>query len=140
MLQAGDLQGTSLAANVLAKLIDHIVPDAAEFAVDLTSLTMAFRRNRSLAQGGAAVEFHKSGDSVGVLSVPGRGTIEIVGAQRVTVIDRLVQAHPIPMKSEDLTAGFGDQSIGNILGQPLWNKLKDGFLRSPNRGLWELAV
>lgn len=140
VLQAGDLPGTSLAANVLARLTDHILPDAAEFAVDLTSLATAFRRNRSLAQGGAAVEFQKSGDSVGVLSVPGKGTIEIVGAQRVILIDRLVQAHPIPMKSEDLTAGFGDQSIGNILGQPLWNKLKDGFLRSPKRGLWELAV
>lgn len=44
------------------------------------------------------------------------------------------------MKSEDLTAGFGDQSLGNIFGQILWNKLKDGFLRSPKRGLWEIAV
>lgn len=140
VLQAGDLQGTALAANVLARLTDHILPNATEFAVDLTSLTAAFRRNRSLAQGGAAVEFRKSGSGAGVLSVPGKGTIEIVGAQRVTVIDRLVQAHPTPVKTEDLTAGFGDQSLGNIFGQALWNKLKEGFLRSPGRGRWEIAV
>lgn len=140
VLQAGDAAGSCVAANVLARLADHILPDATEFAVDLTSLATAFRRNRSLAQGGAAVEFHKSGTAAGVLSVPGRGTIDIVGENRVTVIDRLVQAHPTPMKTEDMIEGFGGQSPSSIFGQPLWNKLKDGFLRSPKRGQWEIAV
>lgn len=140
VLQAGDVAGVCLAANVLARLADHILPEGAEFAVDLTSLTAAFRRNRSLAQGGAAVEFHKSGTGAGVLSVPGRGTIDIVGENRVTVIDRLVQAYPTPMKTEDMIAGFGGQSLSSIFGQPLWDKLKAGFMRSPKRGQWEIAV
>lgn len=140
VLQAGELQGTCLAANVLAKLVDHIVPDATEFAVDVTSLAVAYRRNRSLAQGGSAVEFNKSGDSAGILRVPGRGTIDIVGAHRVAVIDRLVRAYPAPMKTEDMIAGFGGQSPSSIFGKPLWDKLKAGFLRSPKRGQWEIAV
>lgn len=140
VLQAGELQGTCLAANVLAKLVDHIVPDATEFAVDVTSLAVAYRRNRSLAQGGSAVEFNKSGDSAGILRVPGQGTIDIVGAHRVAVIDRLVRAYPAPMKTEDMIAGFGGQSPSSIFGKPLWDKLKAGFLRSPKRGQWEIAV
>ncbi|MDF3604741.1 hypothetical protein PE067_00355 [Paracoccus sp. DMF-8] len=140
VLQAGDAAGSCVAANVLARLADHILLEATEIAVDMTSLISAFRRNRSLAQGGAAVEFHKSGNGAGVLSVPGKGTIDIVGAQRVMVIDRLVQAYPTPMKTDDMVAGIGNQSLGNIFGQSLWSKLKADFLRSPKRGLWEIAT
>lgn len=140
VLQAGDAAGSCVAANVLARLVDHILPEATEFAVDLTSLAAAFCRNRSLAHGGAAVEFHKSGTGAGVLSVPGRGTIDIAGTNRVTVIERLVHAYPTPMKTEDMIAGFGGQSAASIFGQPLWDKLKAGFLRSPRRGQWEIAV
>lgn len=140
VLQAGDAAGSCLAANVLARLADHILAEGTEFAVDVTSLTAAFRRTRSLAQGGAAVEFNKSGDSFGVLSVPGKGTIDIVGTNRVTVMDRLVQAHPTPMKTEDLTQGIEGQSLSNIFKQPLWNKLKSGFVRSPRKGSWEIDI
>lgn len=140
VLQAGDAAGSCLAANVLTRMADHILLDTTEIAVDLTSLATAYRRNRNLAQGGAVVRFEMSGENAGVLSVPGRGTIDIVGANRVKVIDRLVQAYPVPMKTEDMTEGMGGQSLANIFGQPLWDKLKASFLHSPRRAQWEIAV
>jgi hypothetical protein len=56
----------------------------------------------------------------------------------------MVDAHnagPMPMATEDLVRGIADdQSLSNIFKQPLWNKLKDDFLRSPGKGQWEIAI
>lgn len=47
----------------------------------------------------------------------------------------------MPMATEDLVKGVAeDQSMSNIFKQALWNKLKADFLRSPKKGLWEIAT
>jgi hypothetical protein len=43
------------------------------------------------------------------------------------------------MKTEDMIAGIEGQSLSNIFGKELWKKLKSGFLRSPKKGVWEIA-
>jgi hypothetical protein len=96
-----------------------------------------------LAQGGQTVHLQRTGDNAGRLSVPGKGSIDITGENRLRVIERLVNAHnggPALMATGDMVKGIEDQSLSNIFKQPLWNKLKADFVRSPKQGLWEIAI
>lgn len=143
VLQAGKAVGSCLAANVLTPITDHIEGNFPEISLTTDSLKAVYRRNRALARGGLTVELVRTGDHAGTLFVPGKGTIDISGANRMLVIGRLVDAHnngPTPMATADLISGIEGQSLANIFGQPLWSKLKAGFIRSPVRRLWEIAI
>ena len=143
VLQSDRTAGACLAANVLTPLSDHIDSDTLDISLRADSLRAVYRRNRNLARGGAAVEFIITGENAGTLVIPGKGTIDITGAHRVSVITRLVDAHrngPAPVATKDLIKGIEGQSLANIFGQPLWNKLKATFLRSPRKRLWEIAA
>lgn len=143
VLQAGDALGPCLAANVLAPLADQIDKDQPEIALVADKLRSVFRRHRILARGGQVVELIRSGENFAILLVPGAGSIDIEGKNRIDIIQRLVDAHnsgPMPMATEDLIKGIAEgQSMSNVFKQPLWDKLKAAFLRSPRRGLWEIA-
>ena len=86
----------------------------------------------------------RSGENFATLIVPGPGSIDIRGENRIRVIQRLVDAHnagPMPMATADLISGIAeDQSLANIFKQPLWKKLTAEFLRSPGKGQWEIAI
>lgn len=144
VLQAGDAPGPCLAANVLTPLADQIDGDQHEITLVADKLRAVFRRHRILARGGLAVELTRAGDNMATLFVPGKGSIDINGEHRIEIIQRLVDAHnagPMPMATEDLVKGIAeDQSMSNIFKQALWNKLKADFLRSPKKGLWEIAT
>jgi hypothetical protein len=144
VLQAGDAPGPCLAANVLTPLADQIENDQSEIALVADKLRSVFRRHRILARGGQAVELARVGENMGTLFVPGKGSIDIKGENRIGIIQRLVDAHnagPMPMATEGLVRGIAeDQSLSNIFKQPLWNKLKADFVRSTKKGLWEIAV
>lgn len=144
VLQAGNAPGPCLAANVLTPLADQIDGDQPEIALVADKLRSVFRRHRILARGGQAVELTRVGENMATLFVPGKGSIDIKGENRIDVIQRLVDAHnagPMPMATEDLVKGIAeDQSLSNIFKQPLWNKLKAEFLRSPGKGKWEIAI
>lgn len=144
VLQASSAPGPCLAANVLTPLVDQIDTQQAEIALVADKLRSVFRRHRILARGGQAVELTRVGDSMATLFVPGKGSIDIKGENRIDVIQRLVDAHnagPMPMATADLISGIAeDQSLANIFKQPLWKKLTADFLRSPGKGQWEVAV
>ena len=144
VLQAGSAPGPCLAANVMTPLADQIDVNQSEIALVADRLRSVYRRHRILARGGQTVELIRAGENFATLFVPGRGSIDIKGENRIEVIQRLVDAHnagPMPMKTEDLVRGIAeDQSLSNIFKQPLWDKLKAGFLRSPQKGAWEIAV
>jgi len=143
VLDAGRRAGYSLAANVRLSLVDYIGTDAPQHVLDHESLQGAFERHRNLAAGGEAVELTVTGENSGTLSVPGRGTIEITGKNRIVVIRRLVDAHRSgagAQKTEDMIKGFGEQSLSNIFGSVLWKKLCSGFLRSTGKGKWKIAA
>lgn len=144
VLQAGSAPGPCLAANVLTPLVDQIDTEQAEIALVADKLRSVFRRHRILARGGQAVELTRVGDNMATLFVPGKGSIDIKGENRIDVIQRLVDAHnagPMPMATADLISGIAeDQSLANIFKQPLWKKLTADFLRSPGKGQWEIAV
>lgn len=143
VLQAGSAPGPCLAANVLTPLADQIDNDQSEIALVADKLRSVFRRHRILARGGQAVELTRVGENTATLFVPGKGSIDIKGENRIDVIQRLVDAHnagPMPMATEDLVKGIAeDQSLSNIFKRPLWDKLKANFLRSPGKGTWEIA-
>jgi hypothetical protein len=145
VLQAGNAPGPCLAANVLTPLADQIDGDQHEITLVADKLRSVFRRHRILARGGLAVELTRTGDSIATLFVPGKGSIDIKGENRIAIIQRLVDAHnngPLPMATRDLVKGIAeDQSLANIFKQPLWNKLKADFLRSLGaKGPWEIAT
>ncbi|MBN7761543.1 hypothetical protein JYP52_10370 [Nitratireductor aquibiodomus] len=144
VLQAGNALGHSIAANVLTPLADQIDTSKAEITLVADKLRSVFRRHRLLASGGMTVGLHRSGDEFATLVVPGRGTIDIKGKNRIDIIQRLVDAHnngPMPMMTRDLVKGIAEgQSLSNIFKKPLWDKLKAEFLRShSSKGPWEIA-
>lgn len=143
VLQAGQSFGSCLAANVLTPVLDHVDEAATEVAIAVASLKRVFRQDRVLAQGGLTVRLDRSGENAGTLFVPGAGSIDIVGENRLKVIQLLVERHNAGsprMKTADMTKGIAGQSLANIFGKALWDKLKAGFIRSPASGLWEIAV
>lgn len=145
VLQAGKAPGPCLAANVLTPLADQIDSKQPEIALVADKLRSVFRRHRILARGGQAVELIRAGEDIATLVVPGKGSIDIKGENRIGVIQRLVDAHntgPMPMTTGDLVRGIAeDQSLSNIFKQPLWDKLKATFLRSHGKkGPWEIAI
>lgn len=144
VLQAGSAPGPCLAANVLTPLADQIDNDQSEIALVAEKLRSVFRRHRILARGGQTVELTRVGENIATLFVPGKGSIDIKGENRIDVIQRLVDAHnagPMPIATEDLVKGIAEnQSLSNIFKQPLWGKLKANFLRSPGKGKWEIAI
>lgn len=145
VLQAGNAPGPCLAANVLTPLADQIDSDQSEIALVANKLRSVFRRHRILARGGQAVELIRVGEDMATLCVPGKGSIDIKGENRIKVIQRLVDAHntgPMPMTTGDLVRGIAEeQSLSNIFKKPLWDKLKANFLRSlGQRGPWEIAI
>ncbi|MFC5385428.1 hypothetical protein ACFPLB_05530 [Aquamicrobium segne] len=144
VLHAGNALGHSIAANVLTPLADQIDTNKAEITLVADKLRSVFRRHRLLASGGMTVGLHRSGDEFATLVVPGRGTIDIKGKNRIDIIQRLVDAHnngPMPMMTGDLVKGIAEgQSLSNIFKKPLWDKLKAEFLRShSSKGPWEIA-
>jgi len=143
VMQAGNALGSCIGENVLTRLADHLTGSLPDVALNLESLKDAFIRNEFLAGGGAKVEFRKIRAEFGTLFVPTSGSIDIVGPHRVGLIDRLVKAHEdgrSPITSDELRGNIKDQSLANIFGQPLWDKLKAGFIRSPARSFWEIAA
>jgi hypothetical protein len=143
VLQAGNAAGACLAANVLTSLADHIESDKPEITLIMDRLKSVFRRDQSLARGGLTVQLEHTGENAGTLFVPGKGSIDIAGENRLLVIERLVDAHnngPAPIVTADLIKGIEDQSLANIFGQALWKKLKADFVRSPKRKWWEIAI
>ncbi len=143
VLQAGNAAGVCLAANVLTPLADHIETDEPEITLVADRLKAIFRRDQSLARGGLTVQLKRTGDTSGTLFVPGNGSIDISGEQRLLVIQRLVDAHnsgPAPIMSGDLTKGIEGQSLSNIFGSVLWKKLKADFVRTPRGRHWEIAI
>lgn len=143
VLQAGNTAGKCLAANVLTPLADHIETEEPEITLVADKLKAIFRRDQSLARGGLTVELERTGENSGKLFVPGKGSIDISGEQRLRVVQRLVDAHnngPAPIVTADLIAGIEDQSLSNIFGSVLWKKLKADFVRSPKRKWWEIAI
>jgi hypothetical protein len=143
VLQAGNTVGACLAANVLTPLADHIETEEPEITLVADKLKAIFRRDQSLARGGLTVQLERTGENSGKLFVPGKGSIDISGEQRLRVVQRLVDAHnngPAPIVTADLIAGIEDQSLSNIFGSVLWKKLKADFVRSPKRKWWEIAI
>lgn len=132
-----------LATNVLSPVPDHLPQVDHATTISADTLRTAFRNNRALAQGGQAVELVWDGGEIGELFVPGKGSIQIPGYNRLVIIDRLVTAYrngPTSVKTEELRKGFGDQQLQNIFGKALWEKLSGQFIRLPSRGFWEIAV
>ncbi|WP_297767735.1 hypothetical protein [uncultured Roseovarius sp.] len=143
VLQAGTTPGPCLAANVLTSLAEQIDGDQSEIALVADKLRSVFRRHRILARGGQAVEFARSGKNMATLFIPGKGSIDIQGENRIAIIQQLVDAHntgPMPVRTKDLLKGIEGQSLANIFGQPLWDKLKADFLQSPRKSLWEISI
>lgn len=143
VLNAGRRAGFALTGNVLVSLADYLSVDGQGPVIDLAGLRAAYLRHRNLARGGETVELELTGPNAGTLFVPGKGSIEIGGENRLVVIGRLVDAFKTkrgPMKTEDMKQGFDDQSLANIFGKELWDKLKADFLRSTRKGFWEIAA
>lgn len=142
VLSAGKVAFQYLGANALTFLGDHLAGADQDCLIDLDQLRAIYRNRRGVARGGQAVALVRNGAASGELFVPGRGSIQITGENRLTVLERLVDGHRRgrPVKTADLTCDIDGQSLSNIFGAPLWKRLQPEFLRSAGYGLWEIAT
>lgn len=93
VLHAAEMGDRCFATNVLTPVLDHLDRSASKLSLNVDSMKAAFERSRGLAKGGEAVELIRGGETDGTLSIPGSGTISISGANRLAVIERLVDAY-----------------------------------------------
>ncbi len=132
-----------LAANVLTPLADHLRHDGDGLRLVTDTIRAAYRNNRHLARGGQSVEFVWDGGETGELFIPGTGTIQIPGHNRLVVMDRLVNAYKSgspAQKTGALNHDLGGVALSNIFGNRLWERINGVFVRSAGYGYWELAV
>lgn len=130
-----------LGANVLCAIPDVMTDADTGSTIGLELLRAAYRNKRHLARGGQSVELLWDEGEAGELFVPGVGSIQISGYNRLVVIDRLVTAYrngPRALRTSELMKDFGDQSLQNLFGKD-WEKLNGRFIRSPKHGFWEIA-
>ncbi|MEM7530263.1 MAG: hypothetical protein AAF416_21860 [Pseudomonadota bacterium] len=145
VLSAGRVGYRCLGANVVRPLADHLAGEAGEPLLEPETVRRAFQSDRHLARGGQSVELAWDGGETGELFVPGKGSIQIPGHERLIVLDRLVKAYkrgaPV-MKKGALTAGtqMSDASLKNVFGADLWGRLEGRFVRSAGHGFWEIAA
>lgn len=132
-----------LGANVLCSLVDHLAEPGHGGPVSAEKLRTIFKNNRVLARGGRAVELVWDGGERGELFVPGKGSIQIPGYNRLLVLDRLVKAHnsgPFPRAPRELCEGLSKQQLPNVFGKTLWEQLNGRFIRSLGHGAWGIAA
>lgn len=142
VLHAGSLELRCIAANVLSPVRQHLAGSDAGPELNVETVRMAFRSNRSLARGGQNVELVWRHGAIGELFVPEKGSIQIPGEVRLKIIKRLVEAHrhgAATVKTSDLIRGLAESSLQNIFGKSLWQRLNEKFIRSAGHGLWEIA-
>ena len=130
-----------IGAHVVVPLKDAMGSDSRD-RVNLDAVRVRHAAARAGAAAGAAVHFRKSGPHAAVLRVPRLPAWQIVGAARVTVIERLYGAYldgSGPMHGRDLLTGFESEHPRSIFSRE-WKDVENVYIRSPARTLWELCT
>ncbi|MEM6942130.1 MAG: hypothetical protein AAF416_17050 [Pseudomonadota bacterium] len=140
VLDCGASGLSHLAANVVTPLGRHLLDGDGAHALSAEDLAFSFRGGQALARGGESVALVQSGAQVAVLRIPGKPTYTVVGANRVLLVQRLVDAFQkgAPgVATPDLLEGFRASGPSQVFGKE-WAKVQDVYIRHAGPKLWKL--
>ena len=121
--------------NVLTK-------DSSGTAVDFSQLKLAYRNNQLAAMGGSLISLKTSSDGTSaVLQLPGKAPWKITSKNKVTVLQRLVDAfhtNAPHVNAKKLMEGTNYASLSNLFPKSFpW---RNYIVRVPGTQAWQLNV
>ncbi|SUZ33888.1 hypothetical protein ROE7235_03663 [Roseibaca ekhonensis] len=144
VLAASTEMPSHLGPNVVVPLLSNLSPEEAEIVLARDGLELAFRNNFSLARGGATPQVLRSGKQSATLHVPGKDALALVGADQITIFERLVAANKAgsPDKQvKELMDGLGSRSPQQAFRKAAWESILNNYIsKGAKRGYWRLVV
>jgi hypothetical protein len=134
-----------LGANVVIPLVS-LVDDTKNGnpGISRNVLELAYRSGRNAAMGISAPVLHRNAGQSATLYVPGKAPLSLVGANQITLFDRLVSAYIAgapDVKSGTLTEGMSSNSPQQCFRPETWKTILNIYIsRSVRWGHWRLAV
>lgn len=126
VLSAGADNPTCLGPNVVAPILTNLSPESEELVVARDGLELAFRNNLSLARGGATPQVLRSGKQSATLHVPGKDPVTLVGADQITIFERLVAAQKAgspDVQVKELMDDLGSRSPQQAFRSDMWESI-----------------
>lgn len=144
VLAASPDMPSCLGPNIVVPLLSNLSPDDDALVLSRDGLELAFRTNRSLARGGASPQVLRSGRQSATLHVPGKDAVNLVGADQITIFDRLVAAEKAgspDVQVKELMEGLGSRSPQQAFRKDAWDSILDVYIaKGGKRGYWRLVV
>jgi hypothetical protein len=128
--------------NVIVDIEDVLTLEGTDSAIDLTKIKLAYRHNQLAAMGGSLISLKVSPDGTSaVLYLPGKAPWKITSKNKVTVLQRLVDAHHANaphVNTKKLMDGTNYASPSNLFPKSFpW---RDYIVRVPGTQAWQLNV
>jgi hypothetical protein len=133
-----------LGPNVVIPLLSHLSDGEDEPVLSRGGIQFAFRSGRSLARGGSVPTLHRYANQSAMLYVPGSAPLPLLGAVRINIFERLVEAYIAgspDVKANTLMEGAKSQSPQHAFRSKTWKSIIDVYITKGSRnGYWRLVV
>lgn len=144
VLSASPELPSSLGPNVVVPILSHLSDADDEPLLSRGGIELAFRSGRSLAMGGSTPTVRRYGAQSGTLYVPGKPPLHLVGANQITLFERLVEAHLAgspDVKASTLTEGAESRSPQHCFRIADWRSILGAYItKGVKKGYWRLVV
>lgn len=127
-----------LGSRVVLDLNDVLDPEAR--TVDPELFRRRLRKARAVTDTVEGIMFRKDGETA-VLVIPGKEPWTIVGATRVELVQKLVDAHRqgrFGVRTGELVAHTGSSGLQAVFGADWKPMIRDRYIHSPKRAFWAL--
>ena len=135
---------TCLGPNVVVPILSHLEKVGEEQELSCDAVVQTLNSGRNLAMGGSTVAIHRAGSQNGTVFVPGKPPLHLLGANQITIFERLVKAHldGVPdVKAGTLVEGTQSRSPQHAFRKATWDGIKGVYIiKGAKHGFWRLAV
>ncbi len=144
VLAASAEMPSHLGPNVVVPLLSNLSSAEDEFVLARDGLELVFRNSFSLARGSASPQVLRSGRQSATLHVPGKDALNLVGADQITIFERLVAAQKTGspnVQVKELMNGAGSRSPQQAFRKETWESILNVYIgKGDKRGYWRLVV
>lgn len=144
VLSASPATLTCLGPNVVVPILSHLEDEGEEQVLSRDAVVLTLSTGRNLAMGGNTVAVHRAGSQNGTVFVPGKPPLHLLGANQVTIFERLVKAHldgAPDVKAGTLVEGTQSKSPQHAFRKATWDGIKGTYItKGAKHGFWRLVV
>lgn len=144
VLSADPATLTCLGPNVVVPILTHLGGEGVEQVLSRNDVIQTFNTGRNLAMGGSTVAIHRNGSQNGTVFVPGKPPLNLLGANQITIFERLVKAYldGVPdVKAGTLVEGTQSRSPQHAFRKATWDDIKGTYIiKGAKHGFWRLAI